>query len=91
MYWWRWWPSCRGGFPSQSTRPLFSTIYAVISAPLVSTALWTIALGATEDDCIRVSLSADSRNPVVHLGEQQSLEEFTPAHPARAFELLPII
>lgn len=58
-------------FPSQGTRPLFSTIHAVISAPLVSAALWAIALGATEDDCIRVSLCADRRNLVVHLGEQQ--------------------
>ena len=49
-------------FPSQGTRPLFSSIHAILSAPLVSATLWAIEHGATAEDRPRVSLDHAKKN-----------------------------
>jgi hypothetical protein len=53
-------------FPSQGTRPLFSSIHAILSAPLVNATLWAIQHGATVDDRILVTFDAGG-HLVVHL------------------------
>ncbi|MGL4575652.1 MAG: AAA family ATPase [Burkholderiaceae bacterium] len=49
-----------GVFPAQGTRPLFSTIHSILSAPLVNTALWAaqngVALGV--EITLRIDLNA---------------------------------
>ena len=52
-------------FPSQGTRPLFSSIHGIISAPLVNATLWAIQQGATEQDRIAVSFDAGTAQMVV--------------------------
>ena len=52
-------------FPSQGTRPLFSSIHAILSAPLVSATLWAIEHGATAQDRPRVSLDHAKKNLLV--------------------------
>ena len=52
-------------FPSQGTRPLFSSIHAILSAPLVSATLWAIEHGATAEDRPRVSLDHAKKNLLV--------------------------
>ena len=55
-------------FPSQGTRPLFSSIHAILSAPLVSATLWAIEHGATAQDHPRVSLDQAKKNLLVQFG-----------------------
>lgn len=43
-------------FPAQGTRPLFSSVHAILSAPLVSATLWAIEHGAGADEVLQVSL-----------------------------------
>ncbi|MBB2484725.1 AAA family ATPase [Mitsuaria sp. WAJ17] len=46
-------------FPAQGTRPLFSSLHAILGAGLTKAALWAIERGAEPGDCVR--LSADGR------------------------------
>jgi hypothetical protein len=55
-------------FPSQGTRPLFSSIHAILSAPLVSATLWAIEHGVTAQDRLTVSLDDARKNLLVQLG-----------------------
>ncbi len=43
-------------FPAQGTRPLFSSIHAILSAPLVNATLWAIEQGVSTDTTLQVSL-----------------------------------
>lgn len=43
-------------FPAQGTRPLFSSIHAILSSPLVNATLWAIERGAVPNDQINVTL-----------------------------------
>jgi cell division protease FtsH len=43
-------------FPAQGTRPLFSSIHAILSATLVNAALWALEAGAARGDAIRLEL-----------------------------------
>ena len=53
-----------GVFPAQGTRPLFSSIHAILGAGLAKAALWALECGATPGD--RVSLTADGRSLIAH-------------------------
>ncbi|QTN29847.1 AAA family ATPase [Rhodoferax sp. AJA081-3] len=55
-------------FPAQGTRPLFSSIHAIVSAPLVNATLWAIENGATPADDLRLSLGADKRHLLAQFG-----------------------
>lgn len=48
-------------FPAQGTRPLFSSIHAILSAPLVNATLWALELGATADQTLQVSLDTNAQ------------------------------
>lgn len=67
-------------FPAQGTRPLFSSIHAILSATLVNATLWAIEHGASSADRLRLTLSQDKR----HLLAQ--FREHSKAYPV-AFEL----
>ena len=45
-------------FPAQGTRPLFSSIHAILSAALVNATLWAIEHGATAGATLQVTLDA---------------------------------
>ncbi|MDH6594467.1 signal recognition particle GTPase [Variovorax sp. TBS-050B] len=45
-------------FPAQGTRPLFSSIHAILSATLVNAALWALEQGATGSEPVRLMLDA---------------------------------
>ena len=55
-------------FPAQGTRPLFSSIHAIVSAPLVNATLWAIEHGATPTDELRLSLGTDKRHLLAQFG-----------------------
>ncbi|MES2946995.1 MAG: AAA family ATPase [Pseudomonadota bacterium] len=55
-------------FPAQGTRPLFSSIHAIVSAPLVNATLWAIENGATPGDDLRLVLGADKRHLLAQFG-----------------------
>ncbi len=59
-------------FPAQGTRPLFSSIHNILSAPLVNATLWAIEQGATPLDVLRVTLADDRKHLCVAFGLQQS-------------------
>ncbi len=46
-------------FPAQGTRPLFSSIHAILSAPLVNATLWALELGVTDSQTLQVALDAN--------------------------------
>ncbi|TWO70699.1 AAA family ATPase [Caenimonas sedimenti] len=46
-------------FPAQGTRPLFSSVQAMLSASLVAAALWALEQGAAAGDVVRLRLDAD--------------------------------
>ncbi|MFS2036886.1 AAA family ATPase [Polaromonas sp. CT11-55] len=56
-------------FPAQGTRPLFSSIHAILSAPLVNAALWALEQDVPEDATLYVSLDAATQSLRVSLGE----------------------
>jgi hypothetical protein len=49
-------------FPAQGTRPLFSSVQALLSATLVNVTLWALELGAGPGELLRVTLGEDSRH-----------------------------
>ena len=55
-------------FPAQGTRPLFSSIHAIVSAPLVDATLWAIENGATPADDLRLCLGVDKRHLLAQFG-----------------------
>jgi len=59
-------------FPAQGTRPLFSSLHAILGAGLAKTALWALERGAAAGDT--VGLSADGRSLVAHWhGQSQAI------------------
>ena len=59
-------------FPAQGTRPLFSSLHAILGAGLAKAALWALERGAAADDKVR--LTADGRSLIVHWqGQSQSI------------------
>ncbi|UXH78740.1 AAA family ATPase [Roseateles amylovorans] len=55
-------------FPAQGTRPLFSSLHAILGAGLAKAALWAIEHGAALGDT--VTLTADGRSLIAHWGGQ---------------------
>lgn len=53
-------------FPSQGTRPLFSSVHAILSAALVDATLWAIEQGAVAGDAVRLTLAPDKRDLCAH-------------------------
>jgi len=51
-------------FPAQGTRPLFSSLHAILGAGLAKAALWALESGAAAGD--GVGLTADGRSLVAH-------------------------
>ena len=51
-------------FPAQGTRPLFSSLHAILGAGLAKAALWALECGAETGDS--VGLTADGRSLVAH-------------------------
>jgi len=51
-------------FPAQGTRPLFSSLHAILGSGLAKAALWALERGATTGDT--VGLTADGRNLLAH-------------------------
>ncbi len=51
-------------FPAQGTRPLFSSLHAILGAGLAKAALWALERGAVAGD--GVSLTADGRSLIAH-------------------------
>ncbi|MEP6770709.1 MAG: AAA family ATPase [Polaromonas sp.] len=49
-------------FPAQGTRPLFSSIHAILSAPLVNAVLWALEHDVPADATLRVSLNAATQS-----------------------------
>lgn len=59
-------------FPAQGTRPLFSSLHAILGAGLAKAALWALGCGATADDT--VALTADGRSLIAHWrGQTQAI------------------
>jgi len=59
-------------FPAQGTRPLFSSLHAILGAGLAKTALWALERGASADDA--VGLTADGRSLIAHWhGQSQAI------------------
>lgn len=56
-------------FPAQGTRPLFSSIHAILSAPLVNATLWAIEHGATAGATLQVTLDAATQCLRITYGE----------------------
>lgn len=59
-------------FPSQGTRPLFSSIHAILSAPLVNATLWAIEQGATVQDRPWVTLDGSRKHLLVRFRDQSA-------------------
>ena len=53
-----------GVFPAQGTRPLFSSLHAILGSGLAKAALWALEQGAAAGEC--VGLSADGRSLIAH-------------------------
>lgn len=51
-------------FPAQGTRPLFSSLHAILGSALARAALWALERGAAQADS--VGLTADGRQVVAH-------------------------
>jgi len=59
-------------FPAQGTRPLFSSLHAILGAGLAKAALWALEGGAGEGDTVR--LTADGRGLTAHWhGQAQAI------------------
>ena len=55
-------------FPAQGTRPLFSSLHAILGAGLSKAALWALERGAAAGD--NVGLTADGRSLIAHFRGQ---------------------
>jgi hypothetical protein len=59
-------------FPAQGTRPLFSSLHAILGSGLARAALWALERGANPGDT--VGLTADDRNLIAHWrGQSQAV------------------
>lgn len=59
-------------FPAQGTRPLFSSLHAILGAGLAKAALWALERGASAGDT--VDLTADGRSLIAHwAGQSQAI------------------
>lgn len=58
-------------FPSQGSRPLFSSIHAILSGPLIKSTLWAIELGSSISNVLRFTVDAVHWNLVVTFGHHQ--------------------
>lgn len=47
-------------FPTQGTRPVFSTVHSLLSAPLVDFTLWALELGATPGQVVSIDVDPDA-------------------------------
>lgn len=58
-------------FPTQGTRPVFSSVHSLLSAPLVNFALWALEHGAQpgQELAIDVDASADAKNLEARWGD----------------------
>lgn len=56
-------------FPAQGTRPLFSSIHAILSAPLVNAVLWAFEHDVPADTTLHVRLDAATQSLHVSHGE----------------------
>ena len=56
-------------FPAQGTRPLFSSIHAILSAPLVNAVLWALEQGVPENATLHVALDAVAQSLRVSVGK----------------------
>ena len=59
-------------FPAQGTRPLFSSVHAILSANLVNAALWVLEQALPLEQDYAIALSADKRHLVVRAGSLQA-------------------
>jgi cell division protease FtsH len=57
-----------GVFPAQGTRPLFSSIHAILSGALVNAALWALENGARPQDTVRLSMPPGQALLLAELG-----------------------
>jgi cell division protease FtsH len=48
-------------FPAQGTRPVFSSIHAMLSAPLVNSTLWALERGAKPGDTLTITVDATQK------------------------------
>lgn len=63
-------------FPAQGTRPLFSSVHAILSANLVNAALWVLEQQLPLAQDFVIALAADKRHLVVHgLGGQGDVQQ----------------
>jgi len=60
-------------FPAQGTRPLFSSVHALLSAALIDSALWALEQGARPGDALRVSVANDRRHLCARWGSHQRI------------------
>ncbi|MEY4560948.1 MAG: hypothetical protein RLZZ618_225 [Pseudomonadota bacterium] len=59
-------------FPAQGTRPLFSSLHAILGSGLAKAALWALEQGAAADET--VGLTADGRSLIAHWrGQSQAI------------------
>jgi SpoVK/Ycf46/Vps4 family AAA+-type ATPase len=56
-------------FPAQGTRPLFSSVHAILSAPLVNATLWALERGVQAGSTLQVSLNAAKQTLCVSHGK----------------------
>jgi hypothetical protein len=60
-------------FPAQGTRPLFSSIHALLSAPLVNFTLWALEHGARAGTKVSLTVDDSRQHLVARFGDQVSL------------------
>ncbi|MDH5709303.1 MAG: AAA family ATPase [Hylemonella sp.] len=59
-------------FPAQGTRPLFSSVHAILSAPLVHAALWAMECGIEAGARLQISLCRQTQRLHVRCGSQHT-------------------
>ena len=52
-------------FPAQGTRPVFSSIHGLLSAPLVNFTLWALANGAVAGNALAITVDPEKRHLLV--------------------------
>lgn len=59
-------------FPAQGTRPLFSSVHAILSAPLVNATLWALECGVGADEVLHLSLDVAAQCLRVRCGQHST-------------------
>jgi len=62
-----------GVFPAQGTRPLFSSIHAILSATLVDATLWALESGAAAGDCGSIEFDPARQGLLARFGGKERL------------------